>query len=103
ALGLFCHVTPGLARIATRAAAQSSYEEASSDIKELAGIDLGARQLQRLSQSVGAILRETLKRLPYTPPPAPIPVLYIETDGTGVPMTKAALEAVKGRGPDGKA
>lgn len=103
ALGLYGHITPGLAKIATRAAAQSSYEEASADLKELAGIDLGARQLQRLSQSVGASLRETLKRLPIQPPPAPIPVLYIEVDGTGVPMAKAALETVKGRGPEGQA
>jgi hypothetical protein len=102
-LGLFCRFTPGLAKIATRAAAQSSYEEASADLKELAGVDLGARQLQRLSQIVGATLRETLKRLPVERPPAPIPVLYIEADGTGVPMTKAALEQVKGRDPDGQA
>jgi hypothetical protein len=101
ALGLFCHVTPGLAKIATRATAQSSYQEASADLKELAGIDLGARQLQRLSQTVGASLRETLKRLPPPPTCAPIPILYIQTDGTGVPMVKAALEAAKSRAADG--
>lgn len=100
-LGLFGHATPGLAKIATRAAAQSSYQEASADLKELAGIDLCARQLQRLSQDVGANLRETLRRLPPKPICAPIPILYIEVDGTGVPMIKAALEAAKSRDADG--
>jgi len=103
-LGLFGHWTPGLAKIATRAAAQSSYEEACDDLKNLAGLEVGPRQLQRLAQEVGAALREKLKRLPDPPPPPlPIPVFYVEVDGTGVPMNKASLQGVKGRGPEGSA
>ena len=109
ALGLLGQCTPGLAKIATRATAQSSFEESSADLAALAGIKLGARRLQRLSQEVGSTLRETLKRLP--PPrldpaantPAAIPVLYILGDGTGIPMNKASLSGVKGRGPEGMA
>jgi hypothetical protein len=61
---LFGSFTPGFARIATRAAAQSSYGEASADLKELAGLEIGSRQLQRLCQNAGAALREKLE----TPP-----------------------------------
>jgi hypothetical protein len=101
-LGLFGSFTPGFAKIASRAAAQSSYGEASIDLKELAGLEAGSRQLQRLCQNVGASLREKLKRLP-APPAAPVPVMYVEADGTGVPMNRQALQGVKGRGADGQA
>lgn len=101
-LGLFGCFTPGFAKIATRAAAQSPYGEASSDLKALSGLDVGPRQLQRLCQEAGATLRETLKRLPL-PPPVPVPIMYVEVDGTGVPMNKAGLQGVKGRAADGQA
>ena len=99
---MFGSFTPGFARIASRAAAQSSYGEASADLKELAGLGIGSRQLQRLCQDVGAALREKLKRLP-APPEVPVPIMYIEVDGTGVPMNRQALVGVKGRGADGQA
>lgn len=101
-LGLFGRFTPGLARIASRAAAQSSYDEASADLEALAGLKVGSRQLQRLCQDVGASLREKLKRLP-APPAVCVPVMYVEADGTGVPMNRQALVGVKGRGADGQA
>jgi len=101
-LGLFGRFTPGFARIASRAAGQSSYGEASADLEALAGLKAGPRQLQRLCQDVGAALREKLKRLPV-PPAVPVPVMYVETDGTGVPMNRQALAGVKGRGADGQA
>ena len=101
-LGLFGRFTPGFARIASRAAAQSSYGEASNDLNELAGLKVGSRQLQRLCQDVGAALREKLKRLP-APPAVPVPIMYVEADGTGVPMNRQALQGVKGRGADGQA
>lgn len=101
-LGLFGRFTPGFARIASRAAAQSSYGEASADLHELAGLKTGSRQLQRLCQDVGASLREKLKRLP-APPAVPVPIMYVEADGTGVPMNRRSLQGVKGRGADGQA
>lgn len=102
-LGLFGHCTAGFAKIATRAAAESSYEEACSDLKHLAGLKYGARQLQRLSQHVGATLKAKLKLLPPPKLPASIPVMYVEADGTGVPMNSRGLQGVKGRSPDGQA
>ena len=101
-LGLFGCYTPGFARIASRAAGQSSYGEASADLAALAGLEAGPRQLQRLCQDVGAALREKLKRLP-APPAVAVPIMYVETDGTGVPMNRQALAGAKGRGADGPA
>jgi len=101
-LGLFGRFSPGFAKIASRAAAQASYAEASADIEALAGLKIGPRQLQRLCQDVGSVLRETLKRLP-DPPAVPVPVMYVETDGTGIPMNRQALMGIKGRGADGQA
>lgn len=86
-----------------RAAADSSYEGACTNLSELAGLKYGARQLQRLSQIVGATLKAKLKLLPAPVPPESIPVVYIEVDGTGVPMNQRALQGVIGRGPEGQA
>ena len=65
-LGLFGSFTPGFAKIASRAAAQSSYGEASTDLKELAGLETGSRQLQRLCQDVAHVplLESTLRLIP---------------------------------------
>ena len=101
-LGLFGCYTPGLAKIATRLAARNCYQAASDDLALTANVLISQRQLQRLCQDVGANLRETLKRLPH-PEAVPVPVLYVELDGTGMPMKPVELKNVKGKGPDGKA
>jgi hypothetical protein len=103
ALGLIGDCTPSLARLMTRAGAQSPFEQASADLAAYASVVIPARQIQRLIQSVGPQMRSTLRRLPRPQPPASIPVLYLQFDGTGIPMHKSQLLGVRGRGPDGQA
>ena len=103
ALGLMDDFTPALARLCARAGAQAPFGEASDDLREMAGVHVSGRQVQRLMQTLGPRLRETLKRLPREEPPPHIPIFYVIADGTGVPMAKAQLQGVKGRAPDGQA
>lgn len=106
ALGLEGGKTPALNRlVCLEGADQASYEQAQEHLKETGGIDISARQIQRLVQQVGAGAqtwqeREALKPLPDT---RPAPIFYVSGDATGVPMRKAELQGRKGKQPDGTA
>lgn len=107
ALGLTCGCTPAVARLMCRAASQShSYEAAADDLQAYAGLQLDPRDLGRLVAVEAPLLREALATLaptPSSPTAAPIQVLYISEDGTGVPMRREALAGRTGKQEDGTA
>jgi hypothetical protein len=105
ALDLVRGHTPALARLICRAATQSgSYTEAAADLEAYSGLHLDSRGFGRLVGEVAPILREALATLPpATGPNDPVPVLYVSSDGTGVPMRREQLKGVKGKQPDGSA
>jgi hypothetical protein len=97
--------TPALARLICRASTQSeSYYEAAVDLEVYCGLCLDSRGFGRLVGEVAPTLRAALATLP-TPAPhsQPIPVLYVSSDGTGVPMRRDQLKGVAGKQPDGSA
>jgi hypothetical protein len=105
ALGLVNGYSPTLVRLASRAAARMGFECASQDLASIANIHLDGRQIQRLVHLAAprvAMEREQLKETKDLQPD-PIPILYVEVDGTGVPMVSAELEGRKGKQPDGSA
>lgn len=102
ALGLMNGFSPGLVRLSARAAAREGYEAASQDLLALAGIELEGRQIQRLVSWVGPQVAVQLRQ-GQTTQSQPIPVMYIEVDGTGVPMVAEELAGRKGKQPDGTA
>ena len=102
ALGLVDGSSPGLIRLASRAAARSGYEAASLDLADLAGLSIGARQIQRIVGRSGPKIGEQLRHGPCSPLD-PIPILYVEVDGTGVPMRPEELAGRKGKQPGGSA
>jgi hypothetical protein len=101
ALGLIHGFSPALRRLASLAAARQGYAAASYDLEALAGIKLEGRQIQRLVSVTGPQIGCQLEA--GATGAAPIPVLYIEVDGTGVPMVPAELAGRKGKQPDGSA
>jgi hypothetical protein len=105
ALGLIDGASPGLVRLASRAAAREGFEAASDDLKELAGIHIDGRQIQRLVAQSGPKVAAQLK---LTGPDAqsqakPMPLCYVEADGTGIPMVAKELAGRKGKQADGTA
>jgi hypothetical protein len=102
ALGLRNGFSPGLVRLATRAAVREGYEAASQDLLELAEVRLEGRQIQRLVHWVGPQIAAQLAQ-GQSAAQNPIPTLYIEVDGTGVPMVPEELAGRKGKQPDGTA
>jgi hypothetical protein len=106
-------MSPGLRKIAARAAAAVPFAAAARLIGELAGITLTGKRLGRSAEADGTAAAEVTgaraaaiaaRTLAPLPPPAPLPdKLYIAIDGTGVPMVTAETEGRPGKGEDGKA
>jgi hypothetical protein len=103
ALGLVGSFSPAVVRLAARAAAKEGYESASEDLRAQAGLALEGRQIQRLVNQVAPAVAAQLEVAPASADPAPIPVMYVEVDGTGVPMVAEALAGRAGKQEDGSA
>lgn len=103
ALKLVGPYTPALARLMSRAGAQTGFEAGSEDLRVYGGLAIQGRQIHRLMQIIGPAVQRAREAAPNETPCAPIPTLYIEVDGTGAPMVPAALAGRKGKQPDGTA
>lgn len=102
ALGLIESFSPALVRLSARAAAKEGYASASEDLLAQAGVVLDGRQIQRLVNRVADPVAAQLEQ----GQPAegdPIPVFYVEADGTGVPMVAEELAGRPGKQVDGSA
>lgn len=104
--------SPGVRRQTARLGAKESFAEVSKDLRELAGIRVARKDAERISEAVGedmerwmALERTALRfqEPPEADAPKTIDTLYIEFDGTGVPMTKSEIEGRKGKQEDGGA
>lgn len=103
--------SPGLRRMMARAGSRSTFKEAREDLNVYAGIDVSAKDVERVAEAVGEDMerwatQERKALINQAPPARPnidIPVLYVCYDGTGIPMVPAALQGRKGKRPDGSA
>ena len=96
ALGLEGSNTPALARLmCLEGADESSYQKAENHLQETGGIEVSARQIQRLVQQVGAGAQTWQEREAHQPQPGTqaVPIMYLSGDGSGVPMRTEELEA----------
>ena len=103
ALKLVGSYTPALARLMSRAAAQTGFESGSQDLRVYGGIHIQGRQIHRLMQILGPSVQQACADLPDEHPDQPIPTFYVAVDGTGAPMVPAALVGRAGKQPDGTA
>ena len=104
--------SPGVRRQAARLGAKEPFHEVAEDLRELAGIALSRKDAECIAEGVGddieardARERERIRFLQAPPPESPrtIETLYIELDGTGVPMVSWEVEGRKGKQHDGSA
>lgn len=102
ALGLVESFSPAVVRLSARAAAKEGYESASQDLLAQAALRIEGRQIQRLVNAVGLEVAQQLDAGAEHAGPA-IPVLYVEADGTGVPMVAEELAGRAGKQEDGSA
>ena len=107
--------TPGAQRMMAKAASRSTFAEAAEDLALYASLQVTAKTVERCAQAIGreieawmkrqdaALLREA--RASETPraTTGAAGILYIEYDGTGVPIRRAELNGRKGKQADGSA
>ena len=102
ALGLIGSFSPALVRLCARAAAKEGYESASQDLLAQAGVAIDGRQIQRLVNLVAPAVAAQLEAGSPVGV-ASLPVMYVEVDGTGVPMVAEELVGRAGKQEDGSA
>lgn len=104
--------SPGVRRQTARLGAKEPFHEVAEDLHELAGIQLSRKDAERIAEAIGEDIekrdRRERERIRFVQPPAAdavksIETLYIEVDGTGVPLVPWELEGRKGKQPDGPA
>jgi hypothetical protein len=103
ALGLEMGQTPALARlVCLEGADESSYQKAETHLLEIGGIQVSARQIQRVVQRVGEAAQAWQER-DAQPGGKAVPILYVSADATGVQMRKEELAGRAGKQADGSA
>lgn len=101
--------SPGVRRMASRVGGYRSFDLGHKDIKEMVGIDVTAKEVERISHKLGQEVEEFMSKEAAAAlsdkviPIKGVPKIYIGIDGTGVPVVKAELTNTKGKGEDGKA
>lgn len=103
--------SPGVRRQAARLGAKETFAQTALDFKELAGIEVCRKEAERIAEEEGVRMEAWMEKERHVlrfqaPPENPlktIETLYIELDGTGIPMVQEALEGRKGKQPDGSA
>jgi len=95
------HLSPGVLRMVGAVGAGVSFEEGAGLLKELAGLSVPTRQVERYAERLGeeaARFEREVAEAPAGPLP---PTLYLGQDGTGVPMRREELRDRPGKQADG--
>ncbi len=103
--------SPGVQRLEARFGAKETFKEASEDLRAAAGIDVSAKDAERVAERIGTEIeqwtqyeRRAQRRDDMVGTDGPeIETLYVEFDGTGIPMTHKEVAGRKGKQPDGSA
>ena len=88
--------SPGVRRMQALVGQEAPFDQGREQMKILAGLEVTAKSVERTAEGTGADIaqrehKERHKALPFDLPVAggePIPILYVQMDGTGVPVVK---------------
>lgn len=97
------HLSPGALRMVGAVGAAVSFAEGSDLLRELAGITVPARQVERYAERLGDAAAAFERQVVEAPETAPAATMYLGQDGTGVPMRQDALRGRSGKQADGSA
>ena len=106
-------LSPGLRQMIARAGAEVPFGKAAALLADLAGVTVSAKSIERSAEASGAVARTAgaaeaaalrARTIRPLPPPGPVPdMLYVEVDGTGVPVRRSETRGRAGKGEDGQA
>ena len=95
-------LTPGVLPMTGSTAALVSFEESSSLLHELAGVEVSISQVQRAAEALGIEIAAD-ERVCVDRRGEVAPTMYLGMDGTGVPMRPSEVAGRAGKQPDGSA
>jgi len=97
--------SPGVRRMLAIVGSESSFESGREQLELLAGLEITVKAVERHAEATGNDIvkrdQARINRIVQLEFPGilgtPVPILYIELDGTQVPMVRAELEGHAGR------
>jgi hypothetical protein len=97
--------SPGLRRMMALVGGETSFDRGREQLEMLAGLEVTAKAVERQAEAIGADIAahqqdqiRRAKQLELREVCAPaVPVLYIEMDGTGIPVVKAETAGRPGK------
>jgi hypothetical protein len=95
--------SPGVRRMQALVGQAAPFDHGREQMKVLAGLEVTAKSVERTAEVIGADIaqREASRKTPPLDLPvvaaAPIPILYIQMDGTGVPVVKKETVGRQGK------
>lgn len=97
--------SPGVRRMQALVGQQAAFDDGREQMKLLAGLEVTTKSVERVAEAIGADIarreqEETDRALQLDLPiivGEPVPVLYVQMDGTGVPVVKKETVDRKGK------
>lgn len=97
-------LSPAVTRMVGLVGALVSFQEGSELLRDLAGVAVGSKQVERTAEALGRAIAEDERQEVVPAPPSEVPpTLYLGMDGTGIPMRAEELVGRLGKQPDGTA
>jgi hypothetical protein len=100
-----CDFSPGIRRMQALVGHAAPFDHGREQMKILAGLEVTAKSVERMAEAIGADIAEReqceIRKAVQLDLPViigkPIPILYVQMDGTGVPVVKKETEGRKGK------
>jgi hypothetical protein len=97
--------SPGVRRMIALVGQESSFDAGRQQLETLAGLEVTSKAVERMAEAIGADIQaregELQQQAMQLHLPVvggePIPVIYVEMDGTGVPVVKAETQGRAGK------
>jgi len=97
--------SPGVRRMQALVGQEAPFDHGREQIKVLAGLEVTAKAVERTAEAIGGDIaqrqQQEIQRAIQLDLPIvigePLPVLYVQMDGTGVPVVKKETEGRKGK------
>jgi hypothetical protein len=97
--------SPGVRRMQALVGQQAPFDQGREQMKVLAALEVTAKSVERTAEAIGADIaqreqHEIHKAVQLDLPVVtgqPIPILYVQMDGTGIPVVKKETEGRKGK------
>ena len=97
--------SPGVRRMQALVGQEASFDHGREQMKLLAGLEVTTKSVERVAESIGADIalqeQQQIERAVQLDLPIivgePVPILYVQMDGTGVPVVKKETAGRKGK------